>query len=208
MTRDAIDLFLDALVSVPSGEDYINIYREYKTCRDNLELYLRHMTKANVSAALIGEAPGYRGCARTGIPFTDEKHLLDLKEIIPELHLLGENEDRKPMKELSAGIIWDVLLSHKDTSIIMWNVFPFHPNKGCMNSNRTPRNRETEIGLVYLDKLMNIFPEVPLYAVGRTAQKKLGLSDSRYIRHPSHGGACRCTEDLERKVFGQLRGQH
>jgi hypothetical protein len=28
-----------ALVSVPSGKDFTNIYREYESCRNNLALY-------------------------------------------------------------------------------------------------------------------------------------------------------------------------
>lgn len=202
MTKDPIDAFIDALVSVPSGKDFTNIYREYESCRNNLALYLRFLRMSGVKAVIVGEAPGYKGCARTGIPFTDEAHLYLLKKKIPGLKMINEDERRLPLKELSAGTIWGVLHAHKDTLVLMWNIYPYHPHKGRINSNRTPRKEETEKGLAFLYQLIKIFPGVPVYAIGRTAQKRLGVSDDFYIRHPSHGGARICVKDLETKVYG------
>src|SRR3989338_10069058 len=41
--------------------------------RKNLEGYLMKMAKAKPTVLLVGEAPGYRGCGRTGVPFCSEK---------------------------------------------------------------------------------------------------------------------------------------
>lgn len=51
-----------------------NPYRN-EVCRYNLKHYLDYLSGRRVDIMLIGEAPGYRGCALTGIPFTDEVQL-------------------------------------------------------------------------------------------------------------------------------------
>ncbi|UCG25887.1 MAG: hypothetical protein JSW55_07845, partial [Chloroflexota bacterium] len=45
--------------------------------RANLRLYLSQIAAAGPALLLVGEAPGYRGCRLTGVPFTSEAILLD-----------------------------------------------------------------------------------------------------------------------------------
>ena len=53
-----------------------NIGAACRRCRrENLKLYLEKMKKLNPSFLLLGEAPGYKGCRLTGIPFSSEKIL-------------------------------------------------------------------------------------------------------------------------------------
>ena len=44
--------------------------------KQNLTLYLQTMMARQPSVLLVGEAPGHRGCRRTGIPFVSEQVLL------------------------------------------------------------------------------------------------------------------------------------
>ena len=45
--------------------------------RHNLLLYLQQMLIFNPQILLVGEAPGYRGCRLTGVPFTSELILVN-----------------------------------------------------------------------------------------------------------------------------------
>lgn len=73
------------------------------------------------------------------------------------------------------------------------------------NSNRTPRQEELALGKQIFQELITIFPTTEVFAIGRVAQKTLGLEEGNYIRHPAHGGANRCRKDLEDKVFSSFR---
>ncbi len=44
--------------------------------RKNLEGYLNKMAGLKPNVLLVGEAPGYRGCGRVGMPFSSEKIVL------------------------------------------------------------------------------------------------------------------------------------
>lgn len=49
-----------------------NMYAVSSRCRHNLSLYIEQMLYVQPTFLFIGEAPRYRGCGITGIPFTDE----------------------------------------------------------------------------------------------------------------------------------------
>lgn len=161
--------------------------------KENLCCYLTYLynLKQGVDIMLIGEAPGHRGCAITGIPFTDEIQLLnpDNKFALGEGYSVNGNT-----KENSATVIWEAL-REKQIVPLMWNAFPFHPyNEGKINSNRTPCKAEIEQGKKYIDMLINIFKISPsqIYAIGKTPLSQLGLDQNHYIRHPSYGGKKDC----------------
>lgn len=148
---------------------------------------------------LVGEAPGYKGCGVTGIPFTDENEMKN--------HLGTEREGyyfeniQCLQKENSAGIIWGAIQARNDGKIpVMWNAYPFHPFKeNKRSSNRKPNKTELIVGKSYLEELIDIFkiPKNDIYAVGRVAQSQLGyLGAVKYICHPSHGGKAECVNGI------------
>lgn len=179
-----------------SSAPFENPYQS-KICRYNLEQYLRFLSAVHPQVFLVGEAPGYRGCQLTGIPFTDERQLLNPENFFA----LGDwkrPESTGNQQEASATVIWQGL---RENGLIplMWNAFPFHPYKeGDRQTNRTPNAREIVWGreTVYrLGQLMGIDP-ARIYAVGKKSLKQLGLDEKHYIRHPAQGGKAECLRAL------------
>ena len=158
---------------------------------------------------LIGEAPGYRGCALTGIPFTDEIQLT-----YPENnYALGDWKRSSKIgntAERSASIIWPAIREYHIIPL-MWNVFPFHPYKeGKRASNRTPTQRELEEGLKYIDALKTIFQinDSQVFAVGKKAKLLLGLTeDNHCIRHPANDYKKEFRPQFDLKIGHYLHNQ-
>lgn len=195
--------FVDKIANVSEeGRNIENPYRK-RELRDNLLVYLTYLSRKEVDVMLIGEAPGYRGCALTGIPFTDERQLVNpLNEFgvgkASNYSISGERY------EASATYIWEALRENENEVIpLMWNAYPFHPYKAAeRQSNRTPSSAEMREGAVYIRELQKIFqiPDEKVYAIGRVAQKARGYGsdDIRCIRHPSYGGKNECQEKIRR----------
>ncbi|GFP74610.1 uracil-DNA glycosylase [Clostridium fungisolvens] len=178
-----------------------NVYNQYSyeheenlIRRDNLLIYLKQMYKIKPKIILVGEAPGYRGCRLTGVPFTSE-HLL--MNNIDGLDLFGKEkgyklalEKDKLLKEATATIIWNTLVKY-DMMVLSWNAFPFHPYKqDNKESNRTPLKKELLIGEKPLLKMIEMFNIEKVVAMGNKAEEslnKLGISCDK-VRHPAQGG--------------------
>jgi uracil-DNA glycosylase len=178
-----------------------NVYNQYSyespenaIRRDNLLIYLEQMSKLKPKMILVGEAPGYRGCRLTGVPFTSDNLLM---KNIEGLNLFGEDKGYKLaikgdklLKEATATIIWNTLV-HFDLMILSWNAFPFHPYKqGNLESNRTPLKKELLIGEKPLLRLIEMFNIEKVIAVGNKAEEslnKLGFNCEK-VRHPAQGG--------------------
>jgi uracil-DNA glycosylase len=178
-----------------------NVYNQYSyeaeensIRRKNLLVYLECMYKLKPENILVGEAPGYRGCRLTGVPFTSE-HLL--MNNMKGLNLFGREagyrlaqEKDKLLKEATATIIWETLLKY-DIVSLAWNAFPFHPHRpGDGESNRAPLKSELLIGEKPLLKMIEIFNIKRVVAIGRKAEETLGklnISCHR-VRHPAQGG--------------------
>lgn len=116
---------LGKIDSIPdSSAPFENPYKK-EICRYNLENYLLFLSEVHPRVVLVGEAPGYRGCQLTGIPFTDERELLN-----PDNYFgLGDWRRCKgtgTQYEASSAAIWQGL---RDNGLVplMWNAFPFHP---------------------------------------------------------------------------------
>lgn len=145
------------------------------------------------SLLLIGEAPGYQGCHFSGIPFTNEKLLLD--GVIPRVGVEGRLTTRaRPWSEPSATIVWNTLheLGIAERTVL-WNAFAWHPHKpGEPYSNRAPTPAEIKAGEPVLRAVLYRFSSARVVAVGNVAARTLaepGVTGFSKVRHPSMGGA-------------------
>lgn len=200
---DEIDNFINELgnagATCPGTSEklYTPNSRDGHIRRHNLRLYLEQMKALKPEILMLGEAPGYRGCRLTGVPFTSEKILKThpffrnegYQFINPENHLMSEQ---------SATIIWNVLELF-DRKPLIWNIFPFHPYKGeDLKTNRTPNEAELNFGKHLLLQLLEFFPIKRIAAVGRKAESKLAEMnlDHAYVRHPANGGKQKFVEGM------------
>ena len=188
---NVFDTFLKRLQRRASRDQAFNPYKNPDLLA-NLRLYFEYLYKLNQKQVLlIEEAPGYKGCRLTGIPFSscdliqNSQHKLfrGLREQI----VLQENTS-----ENTAAMIWEQI-EDKSVTPIFWNAFPFHPfSKGKQSSNRAPSAKEVEEGQWYIKELIKIFEPHTIAAIGRKGElalEKLNLKrEIKYIRHPSYGG--------------------
>ncbi|MCO5189324.1 MAG: uracil-DNA glycosylase [Anaerolineae bacterium] len=165
--------------------------RKNQLRRHNLTRYLSAMEQSRPTLLLVGEAPGYRGCRLTGIPFTSSHTLV--QEMVPGFEnggaLAGAGVELQ--KEATATMVWSVLQSLQSLPLL-WNAFPFHPHRpNNPESNRRPTSSELKQGGLFLLRLLDLFPDVQqIAAVGNSAEislRRLGIPCAK-LRHPSHGG--------------------
>lgn len=173
--------------------------------RRALELALHH-----ASVLLVGEAPGYNGARRTGVPFTSERLLLEGVDP-PGLFGRGRGfalatDDGRISNEQTATIVWREVRALA-LPVVGWNAYPFHPHYlGMPQSNRTPRAAELRAGQPFLARVCALFAGVPVVAMGNTAAHALsllGIPHAR-VRHPAQGGARRFAAEL-RELSCQLQ---
>jgi uracil-DNA glycosylase len=139
---------------------------------------------------LVGEAAGWRGACRSGVPFTSEHQL-----------------QGTGMKEASATIVHRVLKElDADRRVLLWNVVPYHPHApGSHDSNRPP----TQTEVVACQHLLEVLAANRLViGVGRIAAR--ALPGAVTIRHPSHGGAVQFAAGLAAilRNRGSLHDRH
>ena len=165
--------FTAELAAARIGATY-NQYARSELLRERLSRYLA--SYANAETILVGEAAGYRGARVSGIPFTSERQLTG----------------RGP-GEATATVVHRVLDElGLGGDVLLWNVVPTHP--GTPRTNRRPTSVEIDAARPLLDELTLGRRVV---AVGRVAA---GVLDAPYVRHPSHGGAARLAEQLQRML--------
>lgn len=186
-----INALLHSLSQRESSSTVFNQYQQ-QDIRNNLRLYLTYLLQQKSKVLLIGEAPGYKGCRLTGIPFTSgaiiesSKHEI-FKEIRDKIKL-----SRPAVSENTATIVWRCLEEYKDIPIL-WNAFPFHPHKKDEpKSNRKPTKEEIEEGKDCLRIVHKLFKPKKFCSIGRVGEKILANvfpdKEISYIRHPSYGG--------------------
>ncbi|MFC1464880.1 MAG: uracil-DNA glycosylase [Candidatus Brachytrichaceae bacterium NZ_4S206] len=143
----------------------------------NLARYLRERAYARI--ALIGEAPGYRGCRFTGLPFTCEAQLRALGNTrYRTTSLRGDYDER------SARDVWRAIGTRGD--VIFWNAFPWHPHQpGRPLSNRQPSAAELRAGCFALKLFLEWKRPERVIAVGRVAERAAHGGRSGYLRAPS-----------------------
>jgi hypothetical protein len=198
---DPLHNFLRALAARGDDHRVQNPYRLPGRLA-NLEAYLLAMLKAGGRRVLlVGEAPGYRGCLLTGIPFSSPRLLRQaphpwLRRLRPSLELTGDTA------EATASLVWQGLAGRRSLPLC-WNAFPFHPHRPDRpDSNRSPTAEELIEGEQHLRQLAELYAPQLVVGVGRkggqAARRALPLCEVVEIRHPSYGGKAAFDEGLRR----------
>ncbi|MDE0308412.1 MAG: uracil-DNA glycosylase [Acidiferrobacterales bacterium] len=158
--------------------------------RRALILMLEAAVRSEVDSIWIGRDLGYRGGRRTGLAFTDDRRFdahcgrWNIKSASPTVG--------NAVHERTAAAVWKVL-SRIQSSIFLWNVFPFHPHLPARPfSNRAHKASERKVGIQVLSELITIVSPKRLVCVGADAGKALAAVDCEIpvycVRHPSFGG--------------------
>ena len=201
-----IAAFIETLAQTAVPPHCVNPYgtgnRHNDSRRHNLQLYLTQMAAQQPKIMLVGEAPGYRGCRLSGIPFVS-RHIL--QNGVENVALFGTQRgyhlvDEWPhiQKEASATMVWQAIAAMQPLPLL-WNAFPFHPHQsGRPQSNRKPTRSELALGEPFMRRLQQMFGNPLLVAVGNTAVSALTAWQLPHhkVRHPSHGGKAQFTKGL------------
>jgi hypothetical protein len=206
MSHTAVDTLVADLAALPGSERLFNPYgpqdRPGAAVRQaNLVRYLSDMQRRSPRVLMLFEAPGYRGCALSGLPVTSERIMLNG---IEKWGLFGEgyrqtSDNPQGVAEMTATILWNALAEHAEQPPLIWNTVPLHPHKpGERQSNRTPTVAEQRMGGEFLGRVLEIFEVELVLGVGRKAQRTLGelTIDHLPLRHPSQGGKAEFIEGL------------
>jgi len=194
-----LNKLLQSLRERPSSSVVFNQYRD-ENVLNNLKMYLHYLLKHNNDILFVGEAPGYRGCRLTGIPFTSgavirtARHDI-FKQIGDQIKLAHVDA------EATASVVWEYFDTNRPIPIL-WNSFPFHPHaEGDQDSNRKPYRAEIEEGKHYLLMLCQIFKPKKLCSLGRVGHDVLSEifpdNDVIYVRHPARGGKHRFLDGMK-----------
>jgi hypothetical protein len=205
-----ITQLVDDLAALPGSDRLFNPYTpnddpSAAVRRANLIHYLNDMRGFDPHVILVFEAPGYRGCALTGIPVTSERIML---RGIEKWDLFGDgyrptSDHPQGVAEMTATILWNALVDHVEQPPLIWNTVPLHPHKpGDLQSNRTPTIGEIRMGQSFIEAVLVLYSIDMIFAVGRKAQRALGELGYDYIplRHPSQGGKAEFISGLKQVV--------
>lgn len=211
MTSDAINALVRQLAELPTQDGLFNPYAplddpQAAIRRANLTRYLSDMLRRRPGVLLLAEAPGYRGCALSGIPVTSERIML---RGIARWGLFGEGYRATSghpygVAETTATILWGALEQFAPQPPLIWNALPLHPHQPArLQSNRAPGAKERRMGIPILLQTIALFTPQTILAVGRTAQRTLDEIGLPYIplRHPSQGGKAEFVRGL-REALG------
>jgi uracil-DNA glycosylase len=210
-----IDLFIADLAHAEVAADATNQYAPGGPAgnmvrRANLRQALELALAAPPLLLIVGEAPGYNGARRTGVPFTSERLLI---EGIDPPGLFGAargfalaGDDERISAEQTATLVYRELRA-LNVRAVGWNAFPFHPHRpGRPQSNRPPRAAELAQGRPFLQQMLAFFPQAQVVAMGNYAARTLDRLEVPHtrVRHPAQGGAGRFAEGM-RTLVAQLR---
>jgi hypothetical protein len=206
MQEPSLSDLIDRLNALPASDRMFNPYAPpddpaAAIRRANLARYLEAIQERQPRLALIFEAPGYRGCALTGIPVTSERIML---RGIEKWGLFGAgyhptSGQAGGVAEITATILWETLIAHLAQPPLIWNSLPLHPHqRGQRRSNRTPTTDEIRMGQPFIEAVLALYPIKTVAAVGRKAQLALGELgiEAAPLRHPSRGGKAKFISGL------------
>ena len=170
----------------------------------NLAAFLACHDPGERRLLLVGEAPGYRGAAISGVALASVGILTERWD--DPWSLFGpESEFEAPepcpfSAEATATMVWTILaeLLSQGPAPLTWNAVPFHPVGSTPHSNGSVRRRDVAIGRPWLERLLQLFPKANPVAVGVRASEaltELGIRHER-VRHPSRGGKREFTRGL------------
>jgi hypothetical protein len=214
VSHPAINTLVADLAALPGSERLFNPYAaEHPGAairRANLIRYLADMERRAPRVLMLFEAPGYRGCALSGIPVTSERIML---KGVEKWGLFGAgyhktSDHPQGVAEMTATILWGALAEHVAQPPLIWNTVPLHPHKpGERRSNRTPTIAEQRVGGEFVGRVLEIFTVELILGVGRKAQRTLSelAIDHMPLRHPSQGGKAEFIEGLV-TALESLRG--
>lgn len=187
--------WLNQLAAMPSTPIAENLYADDKYGKvrlANLKEYFGRMAHLSPKMILIGEAPGYQGTRRTGVPFASE-HIITGG--MPEVDFFkgsgfASAYSERLYKEPTSTIMWRTISRYSDLPLL-WAVYPLHPHQpGDFQSNRTPTRAEVAGVKDHLVRLLEIIGIETVLALGNTAKATLddlGIP-SQKLRHPARGG--------------------
>ena len=196
--KPEFEQWLRELAAMPSTPLAENLYADDpagQTRMANLREYFRRMAQRSPELILIGEAPGYQGTRRTGVPFASE-HII--AGGMPEVPFFADPgafrrafpESERVYKEPTSTIMWRTISKYHDLPLL-WAAYPLHPHQiKNVESNRTPTRAEVVTVKDHLVKLIQISGVTTVLALGNTAKvtlDELGIA-SQKLRHPARGG--------------------
>ena len=166
--------------------------------RKQLVQILKSARHLDIDSMWIGRDLGYRGGRRTGLAFTDDRHL--------QLHgerwgvKLSRPTKGSEVAERTASVLWQVL-NPCQKPVFLWNIFPLHPFKGDNPfSNRAHNGKERRIGTEILVELIDLLQPDKLLPIGndaaRVVEKISGPRKVVKVRHPSYGGQRKFCEQV------------
>ncbi|MGW1046476.1 uracil-DNA glycosylase [Streptomyces sp. NPDC002547] len=205
MKKADMERFWELLHALPKGGDAQFLYGPDTNGRlreRNLRRYLELMDRIQPRLLLIGEAPGYRGHAVTGIPFMSMAQLRARPGLItgdPDGDGFEIPSDPPAQSEASSSVVWRAVAALGRPVPMFWPVYPNHPHEhGRPYTNRPPRAAEIAEGTPIALALAAAFPIRMIVAVGRKAQNALVRNGVAAIavRHPAQGGARTFTTQL------------
>lgn len=211
--------FIQALSSFSSSNVY-NPWRDFDGIYDigeeapkirctQLENYLE-LRVPHAKYIFVGEALGFQGGHFSGIAMTSERILLDNhknKNIQPSLvincqarrtsnpkHIgIKKTQSKTGYNEPTATIVWESIIDNKKspTDVILWNIFPFHPHKTDLLTNRTPSDSELGEGIRYLNMLRGLVQNAKIITIGLKSHDTLSYFGINHysVPHPANGGA-------------------
>ncbi|MGA8015943.1 MAG: uracil-DNA glycosylase [Candidatus Dormiibacterota bacterium] len=165
----------------------------------NLRQYLTARVCAPV--VLVGEAAGWRGARYSGLCLCSERQLISGFAGIG--HYRCSSRHPRGWSEPSATVVQGVLRQEGwSDQVLLVNVVPTHPAGAEPHTNRRPSGAEIALGAAHLRRLLDIIAPRHLAAIGRIAGAVAG--DVPMVRHPAHGGALLCREQLGTLLGGWL----
>lgn len=191
---DSLARFFDVLRRLPVPDDAEQLYGDDEDGRRRERNLRRYLALPHASVLLLGEAPGWRGMAVTGVPFASAREAE--AGVVPGLEL---PERPQAPWEASSRVVWATLREWQGPLPLSWPVYPLHPFvAGDPRSNRTPRPAEVRAGAPVALELIRALGVETVVAVGRKAQGALAAAGlaAPAIRHPAQGGAALFAEQL------------